>query len=379
MSYIVAALPGFQLSLGIFVLVFAMAQFYINHRRGSKRALYSGLFCAGSAIICFFQFVLQSHLFSTNFTGLFVLYIMFHVGLTRYLYVKSLNYFIAISNRVLKTYLFSNGILWFFACVPLISHLYGGPDLFFDTQNLVPVDNYFMNSISGRLGKPVVYSMAILSLFSLGDLIMAIYLFERVRRSTGDKWFMAGMLATAFAAITECFLLPITQAYYVPVYFLSNFFEAGRMSFLSTREYIIAVYGVAGEHGKGQIDEIENNPIDDKMVEELTDKLKYLLEHKLIYQRPKLSLDELARELRVPSYVVSQVLNHGMGTSFFELLNSYRISAVKKDLENPELKERTIIDIAYMQGFSSKSSFNSSFKRLTGETPSSYRKKFVKN
>lgn len=380
MSYIAAALPGFQFSLGLFLLFFASVQLYIFRTKGFKRARWVGLFCLTAAVISFCQFTVQSRIFPEYFGHLFLVYILFHTGMSRYFYIKSLSYFVAIPDRYLNIYLYSNTIIWIFGSLPVLSFLVDGPDLMFDRTNKVSSGNYFLDSYSAQIGEPVVYGMAILSAFAFFDLIMAIYLFIKIRNSTGDKWFMVGMFATSFAALSECFLLPLTQAYYVPTYFLSNFFEASRMSFLSTREYLIAINSqrLQGDE-EFEVPVVENSPINDEMISDLSSKLKVLLDDKHIYKKPKLNLDELSRELKVPSYVVSQVLNYGLKTNFFELLNQYRIAAVKKDLENPALSDRTIIDIAFTQGFNSKSSFNSSFKRLTGETPSAYRKKYMKN
>ena len=43
-------------------------------------------------------------------------------------------------------------------------------------------------------------------------------------------------------------------------------------------------------------------------------------------------------------------------------------------LKNPLKKELTVLEILYEVGFNSKSSFNTSFKKYTGKTPTDFRK-----
>jgi AraC-like DNA-binding protein len=47
---------------------------------------------------------------------------------------------------------------------------------------------------------------------------------------------------------------------------------------------------------------------------------------------------------------------------------------VKQHLANPEMAKQSIIELAFLAGYNSKSSFNRLFKLDTGQTPSQYRK-----
>ena len=44
-------------------------------------------------------------------------------------------------------------------------------------------------------------------------------------------------------------------------------------------------------------------------------------------------------------------------------------------LRNPENEQRTMLDILFESGFNSKTTFNTTFKKHTGLTPSDYKKK----
>lgn len=90
------------------------------------------------------------------------------------------------------------------------------------------------------------------------------------------------------------------------------------------------------------------------------------------YLNGKLSLNEVAQHLNISVNHLSQVINEQMGMTFFDFVNSYRVEEVKSILSKPDSKNFTLLGIAYDSGFNSKSSFNSIFKKFTGQTPSQY-------
>ena len=45
---------------------------------------------------------------------------------------------------------------------------------------------------------------------------------------------------------------------------------------------------------------------------------------------------------------------------------------LRLELKNKSNHERTILDIAYMSGFNSKSGFHRAFKEVTGKTPTEH-------
>lgn len=90
------------------------------------------------------------------------------------------------------------------------------------------------------------------------------------------------------------------------------------------------------------------------------------------YTNPKLSLNELAGKLKLPPHTLSRVINDGFDKNFFDFINSYRIDEFKKRVDNPKFKNYTLLSIAYEVGFNSKTAFNRSFKKITGQTPRDY-------
>jgi AraC-like DNA-binding protein len=87
-----------------------------------------------------------------------------------------------------------------------------------------------------------------------------------------------------------------------------------------------------------------------------------------------LKLEELADQLLIPEYRIRQAINKGLGyRNFNAFLNKYRIEAATDSLANPQ-SNLSILDISIESGFKSLSSFNKSFKLVTGKTPTEYRK-----
>ncbi len=96
------------------------------------------------------------------------------------------------------------------------------------------------------------------------------------------------------------------------------------------------------------------------------------MEGQEMYLNPRLKVDNLARELKIPSHHLSQVLNSHMGVSFYQLVNRYRVRRSQQMLQSDRLKQFSIQAIGLECGFSNKSSFFRAFKQHTGMTPAEY-------
>jgi len=95
-----------------------------------------------------------------------------------------------------------------------------------------------------------------------------------------------------------------------------------------------------------------------------------------LYLEPALTIGQVARRSGYPEYLVSAVINRRLGGSFWDYVNRLRVEAVRARLADPA-ETRTILDIAYACGFTSKSTFNAAFKRQLRETPSGYRRRLA--
>ncbi len=98
-----------------------------------------------------------------------------------------------------------------------------------------------------------------------------------------------------------------------------------------------------------------------------------IYEHKL-HLETAINIDRFSTSIGLSARAVSAAINKHLHTNFFEFINSHRVAAAKEFLADKNKLHNSIIDIQLECGFNSKTAFNRFFKRLTGTTPSEYRK-----
>jgi AraC-like DNA-binding protein len=101
--------------------------------------------------------------------------------------------------------------------------------------------------------------------------------------------------------------------------------------------------------------------------------IKDYFEQKTPYLEPELNLTMVSEILGYTRNQMSYVINHVLGQTFYELVNTRRIEYVLKQMAVVDSKQ-TILDMAINAGFNSVSGFYSAFKKHTGVTPAKYRR-----
>jgi AraC-like DNA-binding protein len=77
--------------------------------------------------------------------------------------------------------------------------------------------------------------------------------------------------------------------------------------------------------------------------------------------------------MNITSHQLSYVINTGFNENFFRFINQYRVEKAKELLLLEEMNRLSILGIAFESGFNSKTSFNTTFKKFTGQTPSAFK------
>jgi AraC-like DNA-binding protein len=113
--------------------------------------------------------------------------------------------------------------------------------------------------------------------------------------------------------------------------------------------------------------------LSDQELQRQKERLTGVLESKALYLNPELRLSDLATALNIRPYRVSEILSRGLQTSFYDLINSYRVAKAQELLCSPDSAHLNLLGIAMESGFKSKSVFNDVFKKMTGKTPSQFR------
>jgi AraC-like DNA-binding protein len=96
------------------------------------------------------------------------------------------------------------------------------------------------------------------------------------------------------------------------------------------------------------------------------------------YCNEDLSLQLLADKLKVHPKLLSTVINSELNCTFFDFVNKYRVTEVKKKLADEASINQTIMMIAYECGFNTKSSFNAIFRKFENVTPTEFRKESLR-
>ena len=104
----------------------------------------------------------------------------------------------------------------------------------------------------------------------------------------------------------------------------------------------------------------------------ITGQLDKLMQGRKPYLKPDYSIDAMARDIDVSPWLLSAVLNKGLGTNFNRYINRYRILHCLDLLEDGAYQTMSIEGIARECGFNNRNSFTQSFKLHQKMTPSAY-------
>ncbi len=101
--------------------------------------------------------------------------------------------------------------------------------------------------------------------------------------------------------------------------------------------------------------------------------LYHILETETPYLNEALTLSDLAGMLDISDKKLSELLNQHLQTSFYDLINQYRVESVKEKMADPNYSHYTLLALGLDSGFNSKTSFNRIFKNREGCSPSQYK------
>ena len=118
----------------------------------------------------------------------------------------------------------------------------------------------------------------------------------------------------------------------------------------------------------------DRSGLSDQQAREYAEKLLRFTQTEKPYLK-KTGLKEVAHQLEISENHLSQVLNERIGMRFSDFLNSYRVKEFQNEVRKPSNKHLTLFGLAQLCGFNSKATFQSTFKKFVGETPSQFHKR----
>jgi AraC-like DNA-binding protein len=102
--------------------------------------------------------------------------------------------------------------------------------------------------------------------------------------------------------------------------------------------------------------------------------LRTAMAERALFRDPALTLGSLSQSLGWPRNEVSAAINGYFRQSFHDFINGYRVEEAKRLMLDPAKGSYTLVALALDAGFNSKPTFNTVFKKTTGQTPSAWLK-----
>jgi AraC-like DNA-binding protein len=135
----------------------------------------------------------------------------------------------------------------------------------------------------------------------------------------------------------------------------------------------------------GSITSIAKTPTDEEekpklkrlgadQVASLSVQLVGLMEKDKLFLDNDLNLPAVAEKLGISIHEASFLINETAKDNFYNFINKYRVEEAKKLLASTKMEQLNILGIAFASGFNSKTTFNTTFKRMVGISPSQYSK-----
>jgi AraC-like DNA-binding protein len=131
--------------------------------------------------------------------------------------------------------------------------------------------------------------------------------------------------------------------------------------------------GIASPVTQAHMGKYTKSGLSPSQIENYKQRLTTLMQYEKVYRRPDLTLPKLATLVDCSVNHLSQVINSGIGMSFFDYLNQHRVEYAKQLLSKQANQHQSILNIAFTVGFNSNSSFYTAFKKASGKTPAQYR------
>ena len=177
---------------------------------------------------------------------------------------------------------------------------------------------------------------------------------------------MNGVTRTIYNVVKESYVFEKTEAILTSLFIFTIAIWSMRIPVFSNYQPIV--------EERKEVKKYAKSTLKDDQSEQIWGQLLKLMEEDKLYRNPTLRLNDIVERIGKPLPHVSQVVNEKMDMNFLDLVNQYRVEDAKDLLINPKTKSMTILAIAYEVGFNSKTAFYTSFKKVTGQTPSEFKK-----
>ncbi|SDF76325.1 helix-turn-helix domain-containing protein [Chitinophaga filiformis] len=152
------------------------------------------------------------------------------------------------------------------------------------------------------------------------------------------------------------------------------------IAFFSLRQREIFPYAVAEKAAIQEVIEKKSlNPrLTDDDIHHFKARLDQLMTQEQLFTDSDLNLPQLAGKMNISVHELSYLLNKGYGQNFYQYINQYRVARVKELMASEKHQHLSMLGIAFEAGFNSKTTFNTTFKKIMGMSPGEYRELLVR-
>ncbi|MBC8755046.1 AraC family transcriptional regulator [Kordia sp. YSTF-M3] len=204
-------------------------------------------------------------------------------------------------------------------------------------------------------------------------LLFSVYLLKDILKKLFQKNVRCTISEIWLVALTVANILIFT-AYIIGYFYL---YFVGTITF-SVVFYVLLIFLLFEKNRDSIFQDIpekyQAKKIDTTEEEQLISALKEAMETHQFHKNTNVKLNDIAKVLHISSHKLSQLLNDNLGKNFALFINEYRVTEAKRLLQ--ENNQFTLESIGFEAGFSSKSTFYATFKKLIGKTPAEFKKQF---
>lgn len=148
---------------------------------------------------------------------------------------------------------------------------------------------------------------------------------------------------------------------------------ARRHSVVNIPPLVMFAFPVISKNGNEEEIQDEEPTASSDVYAVLAEQLKRSMDEDKLYLNPKLTLQDVSAAIGTNRTYLSDYLNKILKTTFYEYINALRIRRACELIDSmTQENKRSMLEISELSGFNSISTFNRSFAKIVGVTPSQY-------
>lgn len=189
-----------------------------------------------------------------------------------------------------------------------------------------------------------------------------------------NVWFISSLILLPIVLMSMTGQLPASATQvFMEIFAVIFFFIAGYYGFRQTMVFSNLEL-LNSQDAESKPVRYERSGLSNEQAKQNHAQLLKLMQDKKPYLDGELNASELSRMLGISVNHLSQILSQEQKQNFFDFVNSYRVQEVSRKMKDARNNHLTLLALAFESGFSSKTSFNTVFKKFTGKTPSDFYK-----